>query len=187
MKQKIILASASPRRKELLRQIGLDFAIAVAEIDEQRMPNETPAALVKRLAAEKASAIFEPGNIVIAADTIVAIDTEVLGKPVDAVDAKKMLRMLSGRSHFVYSGFCVRDEKKAVSDVVATEVVFRDLSDEEIDAYVASGEPLDKAGAYGIQGGAAKFISEIHGDYYNVVGLPLCRLTMVLDREFGVK
>lgn len=185
MNRKVILASASPRRRELLEQIGLSFTVSVAEIDEQRLPKESPDALVKRLAFEKASTIQAADSIVIAADTVVALGDDVLGKPKDAEDAAQMLRMLSGRTHHVYTGFCVRDDKgTSVSEVVATEVVFRELSNDEIKAYVASGEPMDKAGAYGIQGGAAPFISEIHGDYYNVVGLPLCRLVTVLREAF---
>lgn len=187
MKKSLVLASASPRRRELLEQIGLEFEILVAEIDEQRLPNEKPAELVERLASEKALAVLKPNTLVIAADTVVAIDDEVLGKPKNASDAKTMLKKLQGRKHYVYSGFCVLDGEKTFSEVVATEVVFRKVSDEEIDAYVASGEPMDKAGAYGIQGGAAKFISEIHGDYYNVVGLPICRLSTVLTEVFGWK
>ena len=184
MERALILASASPRRKELLEQMGFCFTVAVSEIDEQRLPFEKPDALVKRLAHEKALAVFESGRIVIAADTVVAVGEEILGKPTDAADAKRMLRMLSGRSQVVYTGFCVLDGEKTVSDAVATEVVFRPMSDAEIDRYIASKEPMDKAGAYGIQGGAARFISEIHGDYYNVVGLPLCRLATVLKDEF---
>lgn len=187
MERKLILASASPRRRELLEQIGLEFTVAVSEIDEQRLPNETPADLVKRLAFEKSAAVIQPHTVVIAADTVVSVDGEILGKPTDARDAEAMLKKLRGRKHFVYSGFCVSDGVKTVSDVVATEVVFRFVSDEEIREYVASGEPMDKAGAYGIQGGAAKFISEIHGDYYNVVGLPICRLSTVLSDVFDWK
>ena len=187
MKKSLVLASASPRRRELLEQMGLEFEIKVAEIDEQRLQNEKPADLVLRLASEKALSVLKPNAIVIAADTVVAIDDEVLGKPKNASDARTMLKKLQGRRHFVYSGFCVHDGEKTISEVVATEVVFRKVSDAEIDAYVASGEPMDKAGAYGIQGGAAKFISEIHGDYYNVVGLPICRLSTVLTEVFGWK
>ena len=187
MKKSMVLASASPRRRELLEQMGMEFEVLVAEIDEQRLPNEKPAELVQRLALEKARAVFKPNAIVIAADTVVAIGDEVLGKPKNESDAKAMLKKLQGRNHFVYSGFCVLDGEKEISEVVATEVVFRKVGDEEVETYVASGEPMDKAGAYGIQGGAAKFISEIHGDYYNVVGLPICRLYTVLTEVFGWK
>ncbi len=187
MERTLILASASPRRRELMSQIGLEFVISVAKINEQRLPNESPTEMVKRLAFEKAVAVFEPNSVVVAADTIVSVDDTVLGKPKDENEAKEMLKRLQGRQHYVYSGFCVHDGEKTVSEVVATEVVFRLVSDEEISEYVASGEPMDKAGAYGIQGGAAKFVSEIHGDYYNVVGLPICRLSTVLNDVFGWK
>ena len=184
MDKKIILASASPRRRELLGQLGLTFSVQVSEIDETVLRDELPEALVKRLAIEKAKAVFSFGTVVIAADTVVAIDDKILGKPQDDDEAVGMLRSLSGRSHHVYTGFCVYDGEKLVAETVATEVVFAEMSDDEIARYVASGEPMDKAGAYGIQGGAARFVSEIRGDYYNVVGLPLCRLATVLKKDF---
>lgn len=183
--KKIILASASPRRSELLRQIGIPFTVCVSEICEEKQENELPVSLVKRLAVEKASAIAADENtIVIAADTIVAFENAILGKPADEEDAVRMLSMLSGKTHDVHTGICVRSGDQTVFETVSTKVVFRDLSAEEIKKYVQSGEPMDKAGAYGIQGAAASFVSEIHGDYYNVVGLPLCRLTEIL-KNFG--
>lgn len=183
----IILASASPRRSELLKQVGVTFAVSVAEIDETRFENESPSVLVSRLSREKALAVSVSNEIVIAADTVVALGDNVLGKPQNSEDAVRMLQELSGKSHTVYTGFSVLQGNKLVTDVVATEVVFRDLASEEIFRYVANGEPMDKAGAYGIQGEAAAFVSEIHGDYYNVVGLPLCRLISVLTEEFNWK
>ena len=185
MKKELVLASASPRRRELLEQLGLSFSVRVADIDESRLPGETPEMLVQRLAAGKAKAAFRTGEVVVAADTVVAVDGTVLGKPKDADDAVRMLKMLSGRSHFVYTGICVFDGVTTVSETVATEVTFIPMSDEEIHRYIASGEPLDKAGAYGIQGLAARYISGIRGDHYNVVGLPVCRLSNVLKNSFS--
>ncbi len=185
MNKELVLASASPRRRELLEQLGFSFSVQVSEIDETPLSDELPEMLVKRLATEKAKAVSVPGKVVVAADTVVAVDGEVLGKPKDAADAVQMLKKLSGRSHYVYTGFCVFDGVKTVSETVATEVVFVTMSDAEITRYVAGGEPMDKAGAYGIQGGAARYIAGIHGDYYNVVGLPLCRLVTVLKEDFS--
>ena len=192
MNPELILASASPRRQELLQLIGLPFTVIPSEFDESTLDLWPPDRHVLDSSAAKAEdvAVRIPDGIVIGADTIVVIDQEVLGKPRDEDDARRMLRMLSGRSHYVYTGICaVRREGgktvRAARDFVRTEVRFCDLSDDVIDAYVATGEPLDKAGAYGIQERAAMLIEGIVGDYFNVVGLPVHRLSRLLV-EVGV-
>lgn len=182
----IILASASPRRKDILAELGLDLAISPSDIDERRRENETPTELVERLAREKALACYEnTGNmgsqdVVIAADTIVWLEDEVLGKPRSVSDAKAMLMRLSGAEHSVSTGVCLvlkgKDAEPVVhSFVETTHVRFYELSQEEVDSYIATGEAMDKAGAYGIQGQARLFVRAINGDYYNVVGLPVAR------------
>lgn len=177
----LILASASPRRKELLALFGVPFEIRVADIDETMHPKARPFDEVARLSREKALAVpAEAGDVVVAADTIVVLEDRVLGKPKDAAEAKTMLRALSGRDHQVMTGFTVLRDGRAVTHTEVTDLHFRELSDREIDRYVASGEPMDKAGAYGIQGGAALFCTHMAGDYYNVMGLPVCRLGQVL-------
>ena len=177
----IILASQSPRRKELLGLFGVPFVVRVADIDETMTPGAAPYAEVARLSRLKALAV-ERGDedLVIAADTIVVCDGHILGKPADEEAARDMLRLLSGRDHQVMTGMTVlyRDRAAVVTEV--TDLHFRELSEKEIADYVASGEPMDKAGAYGIQGGAALFCSRLEGDYYNVVGLPVCRLAQIL-------
>lgn len=181
----VILASQSPRRRELLRLLRIPFSVRVADIDETMDPGKAPEDEVARISALKARAIAcNPGDTVIAADTIVVADGCILGKPKDARDAKNMLCRLSGRWHKVMTGLTVLQKGKCVSCTEVTEVCFRNLSAEEIDAYVATGEPMDKAGAYGIQSGGAPFVSRIIGDYYNVVGLPVCRLSQLL-KEFA--
>ena len=182
----VILASQSPRRRELLGLTGLDFQIRVADIDETMNPDATPYDEVARLSREKALAVPREGeDVVIAADTIVVCDGARLGKPRDEADAFRMLRMLSGRDHQVMTGMTVLQGERSVTCTEVTDIHFRDLSDGEIRAYIATGEPMDKAGAYGIQGGAALFVSHLNGDYFNVVGLPVCRLGMIL-RSFGL-
>lgn len=177
----LILASASPRRKELLALFGVPFEVRVADIDETMDPKARPFDEVARLSREKALAVpAEAGDVVVAADTIVVLEDRVLGKPKDAAEAKTMLRALSGRDHQVMTGFTVLRDGRAVTHTEVTDLHFRELSDREIDRYVASGEPMDKAGAYGIQGGAALFCTHMAGDYYNVMGLPVCRLGQVL-------
>jgi septum formation protein len=173
---KLVLASASPRRQELLRTAGIAFTVRPAEVDEQALPGETPEAYVRRLAEAKARARWRPGEVTVGADTVVTLDGLLLGKPGDAADARRMLRMLSGRTHQVLTGVCLFDGSETRSAVETTAVEFLDLSDQEIEHYVAGGEPLDKAGAYGIQGEASKFVKRIDGCYFNVVGLPLARL-----------
>ena len=182
----LILASQSPRRRELLGLTGLDFVVRVADIDETMDLSKSPFDEVARVSRLKALAIpREPGDVVVAADTIVVCDRDVLGKPKSEDDAFRMLRMLSGRNHQVMTGMTVIRGEETVTCTEVTDIHFRDLSDGEIRAYVASGEPMDKAGSYGIQGGAALFATRLEGDYYNVMGLPVCRLAMIL-RQFGL-
>ncbi len=213
----LILASASPRRRELLAQAGYVFEVMPADVNEDVRAGEDPIAYVERLAREKAQAVFDAavsrvspvseetggthlradreGLVVLGADTTVTVDGEILGKPVDAGDAARMLRLLSGRVHRVMTGVALvirpSDEDLSLgapesrlrveSAVEVTDVTFAAMSDAEIAAYVATGEPMDKAGAYGIQGTAAKWIPRIEGDYFNVVGLPIARVTRMLE------
>ena len=177
----LILASASPRRKELLGLFRIPFQIRVADIDETMDPEKSPFDEVARVSRLKALAIErQADDTVIAADTIVVCEGKVLGKPHSAQEASRMLHLLSGRDHQVMTGVTVvrADAVKTFTEV--TDLHFRDLTDEEIAAYIATGEPMDKAGAYGIQGGAALFCQRLVGDYYNVMGLPVCRLGEVL-------
>ncbi len=183
----LILASQSPRRRELLEQIGLrDFLIHPAKGEETAPAGLSPERLVERLSRQKAAEVAAacPGDVVIAADTVVAAGGAVLGKPRTPEEAAEMLASLSGRTHTVYTGVTVRRDGEAVTEHEATSVRFRPLSRAEIAAYVATGEPMDKAGAYGIQGRGALLVEGIEGDYFNVVGLPLCRLAQILAR-FG--
>ena len=185
----LILASQSPRRQELLGLLGVDFTIKTADVDEHMDPAQTPQHEVRLVAARKAAKIAEtadPGDVIISADTIVVIGGEILGKPKDTADAHRMLRLLAGQTHEVMTGLCVRRGKRVESDVVITRVTFRPLSDDEIDAYIATGDPMDKAGSYGVQGRAATFVSGLDGDFFSVMGLPVCRLTELL-RGFDVK
>ncbi len=177
----LILASQSPRRKELLGLYGLPFSVRVADIDETMDPAASPAREVARVSRCKALAVQrQPEDVVVAADTIVVCQGKILGKPRDPQEAKQMLRLLSGRDHQVMTGVTVLrgDECRTFTEI--TDLHFRELSDREIDRYVATGEPMDKAGSYGIQGGAALFCERMTGDYYNVMGLPVCRLGQVL-------
>ncbi len=177
----LILASASPRRQELLKLFGQPFTVRVADIDETMDPAAAPFDEVARVSKLKALAVSrEQDDVVIAADTIVVCQGRVLGKPRDADDARAMLRLLSGRDHQVMTGCTVLRGDRAETFTEVTDIHFRPLSDREIARYVQSGEPMDKAGAYGIQGGAALFCSHMVGDYYNVMGLPVCRLGQVL-------
>ena len=178
---KLILASASPRRRELLGLFHVPFEIRVADIDETMDPEKTPGEEVARVSALKAMATPRgEDELVIAADTIVVCEGRVLGKPRDEADAVATLKLLSGRDHQVMTGVTVLlgDKRQTVTEV--TDIHFRELSEKEIRAYVATGEPMDKAGSYGIQGGAALFCSRMVGDYYNVMGLPVCRLGQML-------
>ncbi len=177
----LILASASPRRKELLGLFHIPFEIRVADIDETMDPEKTPFDEVARVSGLKAAALnVTPDDVVVAADTIVVCEGKVLGKPRDEADAVSMLRLLSGRDHQVMTGVTVRCGQNSRTFTEVTDIHFRELTEKEIHAYVASGEPMDKAGSYGIQGGAALFCTRMVGDYYNVMGLPVCRLGQVL-------
>lgn len=171
----IVLASASPRRAEILSSAGVPFVREIpAHIDETPAAGEAPRDYVTRLAREKAEAIpAGAGRLVLGADTAVVIDGEILGKPADRDDAARMLRRLSGRAHDVITGICLMGRDGAVIDAATTRVWFCSLSDQEIEVYVASGEPMDKAGGYGIQGLASKFVTRIDGCYFNVMGLPV--------------
>ena len=170
----LILASASPRRHELLQAAGISHEVRPASVPERANPGEPPVEFVKRLAAEKAAAILcNAGNVVLGADTIVCIESQVLGKPSDDRDACRMLRLLSGREHWVHTGIFLRSADRRISDVASTRVRFSELTTAEIDEYVRTGEPHDKAGAYAIQGLASKFVVSIEGCYHNVVGLPV--------------
>ena len=185
----IILASQSPRRRELLGQMGFtDFIVRPAQGEEVADPALTPARLVEALSAQKAAevaAAAEADDLVIAADTVVAIDGRVLGKPRSTAEAADMLTALSGRAHTVYTGVTVRRGGRVMTRHEATDVRFRPLTADEIAAYIATGEPMDKAGSYGIQGFGALLVEGIAGDYSNVVGLPVCCLGRML-KEFGV-
>lgn len=185
----IILASHSPRRRELLARMGIeDFRVVSPGIDEDMGGDLPPAELVMTLSRQKAQAVLDregPGSLILAADTVVSLDGAVLGKPADELEAYKMLTTLSGCRHQVYTGFTVLCAGERVTEYEATDVRFRPLEDGEIEAYIATGEPMDKAGAYAIQGYGALFVEGINGDYYNVMGLPVCHLGQVL-RRFGV-
>jgi septum formation protein len=185
---KLILASASPRRIELLKRVGLAFQVLPSGVEEEGRPEESPEGHVLRLSAAKAGALARrnPDAWVLGADTIVVIDGRVLGKPADREEAKAMLRTLSGREHTVYTGFSVLSGggSRAISRAISSAVLFKDLSDEEMNWYVLSDEPYDKAGGYAVQGMGAFFIQEIRGSYTNVMGLPLCEVIDVL-REAG--
>lgn len=177
----LILASQSPRRKELMGLFHIPFSIQVADIDETMDPGKPPFEEVARVSRAKAVATPHTGDdVVVAADTIVVCGGQVLGKPKDQHDAFRMLRLLSGRDHQVMTGLCVLRGKRATVCTEVTDIHFRELTDKEILAYIATGEPMDKAGSYGIQGGAALFAEKMHGDYYNVMGLPVCRLGQIL-------
>ena len=177
----LILASASPRRRELMGLYHIPFAVRVADIDEAMDPCQAPYDEVARVSRLKALAVpREPEDIVVAADTIVVCRGKVLGKPHDQAEAKAMLQLLSGKDHQVMTGLTVLRGDTAVIHTEVTDLHFRDLTDGEIDAYIATGEPMDKAGSYGIQGGAALFCEKMVGDYYNVVGLPVCKLGQIL-------
>ena len=176
----VILASQSPRRKELMELFRIPFVVRVADIDETMDPGD-PYAEVARVSRLKAMAVPREGDdVVIAADTIVVCDGKVLGKPKDEADARRMLHLLSGRDHQVMTGLTVLRGEKIISCTEVTDIHFRDLTEKEIEDYIRTGEPMDKAGSYGIPGGAALFAEKLCGDYFNVVGLPVCRLGLLL-------
>jgi septum formation protein len=181
---RIVLASASPRRRELLALVGIRHEVRPADIDETPLAGEAPAACACRLANAKAQAVLalDPDAIAIGADTIVVVDGEILGKPADAADAERMLARLSGRSHDVYTAIAVARRDLTASAIERVSVTFRALSADAIRAYVATGEPLDKAGAYGIQGYGATIVERVDGDYFSVMGLGLRRLVELLER-----
>ena len=184
----IILASTSPRRRELMDLMGLRYNILAPEGDEVHDPKLSPRALVEHLARQKGedvAARAPKDALVIAADTVVALGERVLGKPKDQADAVAMLTALSGRTHSVFTGVCMFGAGKIVVESEETLVHMRPLSAAEIAAYVDSGEPMDKAGAYGIQGGASLFIPRIEGDYFNVMGFPVCHVGQMLVKHFG--
>ena len=177
----LVLASQSPRRKELLGLLGIPFTVCVSHADETMDPALTPQEAVAQVSRRKADATPRtPADVVIAADTIVVCDDQILGKPADPEDACRMLRMLSGRPHQVMTGMTVLWQDRCYTHTEVTQVYFRELTEGEIQRYVQSKEPMDKAGAYGIQGGAALFAEKLCGDYYNVMGLPVCRLVQML-------
>lgn len=184
----IILASKSPRRQELFRLLGLDFTVQTADIDERMDLTLPPEREVARVGAEKASAISRNNQdaVIVSADTIVVIDGQILGKPKDEADAARMLRLLSGRTHEVLTGLCVRQGSRTEQVVSRTLVTFRPLTDAEIAAYIRTGEPMDKAGSYGVQGFGSLFVSHIDGDFFTVMGLPVCELCRLL-RMFDVQ
>ena len=171
----IILASASPRRRELLTAAGIAHLVDAANVDETPLAGESPAAYAERLAREKAVAVAErhPGTSVLGADTVVIVDDEILGKPIDEADARRMLERLSNREHVVLTAVAVARDGRVESGIAETSVSMRTISPREIADYVETGEPMDKAGAYAIQGGAAGFVRGISGDFDNVVGLPM--------------
>ncbi len=184
----IILASKSPRRRELLQKIGLSFTVMSADIDETMNPNVPLTEEICRVSRQKAQAVAPltaVQDLIISADTVVCIDGKRLGKPATKEEAAAMLRLLSGRTHSVVSGVCVLQDTHCEVAAVTTKLHFRPLEESEIAAYIATGEPMDKAGAYGIQGLASIFVDRLDGDYYNVMGLPLCTLCQML-RHFGV-
>jgi septum formation protein len=192
----LILASASPRRRELLTQAALTFTVESADLNEDLLPDESAAAYVQRLAVEKAQAIWnrhqsydtpEDPLIVLGADTAVVSEGNILGKPANAADARRMLQLLSGRTHAVLTGLAAITRKGVTTEVEITQVTFNVLKDAEIADYIASGEPLDKAGAYAIQGYAARWIPRIEGCYFNVVGLPIARtIALLVEAEAGL-
>lgn len=182
----IILASASPRRQELLRNAGISFTLCPADLPEVQRPGEAPKEFAERMALEKAGAARLPSadDVILAADTVVVVDGQVLGKPENHADAARMLRLLSGRTHEVITGVCLRGRDFEEVRSESTQVQFVEMSESDISGYVASGEPKDKAGAYGIQGLASRWIPKIEGDYFNVVGLPVSLVWRML-REHG--
>jgi septum formation protein len=187
----LVLASASPRRQELLRNAGISFTVQPADVDETPLPGEPPRECAERLARDKALAVWRlrPQDVVLGADTIVVVDEAILGKPINAADAARMLRQLSGRVHRVITGVCVvpaaaaGENQEPRTDSEITLVTMDDLSDDEIRDYVATGEPMDKAGAYAIQGMASRWIPRIEGDYSNVVGLPVALVYRMLSDQ----
>ncbi len=191
-KPQIVLASGSPRRKEMLEKLGIPISVIPSAVPEDLLPGETPGEHVVRLSIAKAKEVAARDDVAgrwfIGSDTIVLLGNDILGKPADAGEAAAMLRSLSGACHRVLSGYAVLDRQggKMVADVVATDVRFRELTESEIAGYIATGEPMDKAGAYAIQGMGGVFVERIDGSYNNVVGMPLCQVVEVLKRMGAV-
>ncbi len=179
----LVLASQSPRRAEILRQAGIPFEVRAADIDETPLKGERAGDYVRRLAKAKALAV--DGELVLAADTTVVVDDAILEKPVDAADAVRMVRLLAGRRHQVMTGICLRRGDQSIVDAAITDVWFAPMNEAEIAEYVASGEPMGKAGAYGIQGLASKYVERIEGCYFNVVGLPVSMVWRYLMAGFA--
>lgn len=188
MTKQLILASASPRRREILSMAGYRFTVLSPDVDEQAA-GLSPDSLVQELSRRKAAAaaaLAGPDDVILAADTVVALSGRILGKPGNGDRAAQMLRSLSGRTHTVYTGFTISDKTTAVTRSVAAQVTMRDITQQEIDAYVATGSPLDKAGAYGIQEAAGMFVQSLQGDYYCIMGLPICPVSVLLRDTFGI-
>ncbi len=188
MTKQLILASASPRRREILSMAGYRFTVLAPDVDESAQ-GLAPDMLVQELSRRKAAAaavLSVPHDVILAADTVVALDDKILGKPGDAARAVQMLRALSGQTHVVYTGFTISDNDTAVTQAVAAYVTMREITEEEINAYVATGSPLDKAGAYGIQEAAGMFVQSLQGDYYSIMGLPICPVSVLLRDTFGI-
>lgn len=186
-----VLASQSPRRQELLNALGLSFRILIDTSPETVDFTKSPKEIVKELALQKAQNVFsdcKKEEIILSADTMVTLNGVIFGKPDNQENAREMLKTLSGNTHEVYTGFCIMDkeQEKIHTDYECTQVTFKNLSNDEIESYISTGEPLDKAGAYGIQGLGSLFIEKINGDYYNVMGLPLCKLGKILNTEFEI-
>jgi len=186
VKPRVILASASPRRRELMTLIGIPHEVRPADIDESYLPGEVPRDHALRLAREKAQRISDSEAVVVGSDTIVVVDGEVLGKPRDEREAARMLERLSGRTHTVITAVAVSWRGHVVADAESVEVRFHQLSDQHISDYIATGEPMDKAGAYGIQGFGATIVAGVDGDYFAVMGLPLQRMVMLM-RDLGLR
>ena len=182
-----ILASQSPRRKQLLEQVNLSFSIKPSRVEEKVNMEDTPEDIVVSLATQKAEDVFKrfPDSVVLGADTIVVHNDRILEKPVDHKNAREMLERLSGQTHFVYTGVSIVSEEKNISFYEKTEVEFYSLSEEEISSYIQSGDPFDKAGGYGIQGIGATLVKKIHGDYFTVVGLPIAKVVRAL-KDFPI-
>ena len=189
MESRLPPEKARARRKELIAHLGIPFEICVSDADERLDGPLSPAETVKELSKRKAKAVAatHPDDIILGVDTVVSIDGRILGKPKDTEDARAMLRLLSGRTHTVYSGFTLTGKAGTYSESVATRVTFAQMSDLEIESYIASREPMDKAGAYGIQGLGGRYVIGMEGDYHSVVGLPLQRIYIALRDRYGVE
>lgn len=188
----LILASKSPRRKEILHNVGLDFEICVSDTDESVPHGTLPFDAVMEISQRKARAVQKAlgdkakGKIILGADTVVSLNNDIIGKPKSQQDAVNILKKLSGNRHVVYTGFTIVKDAFVFSDYESTNVYFRTLSDNEIRSYVASGEPMDKAGAYGIQQLGALLVNKIHGDYFNVMGLPINKIAVTFSEKLGI-